>query len=198
MTPEDKLEQELLKAGEILLVGEIIDDTVYEVIPKLRYINRHLAKEKPILFFIHSCGGDVDSAAAIIGEMDNIKGTGREIYTIGMGQVASAAIFILARGTRRFGYEYSSYMIHPCSYSANDSHKQNKQFVSFMDKYWNNLLVELALICDKKKNLTKFIAEVEANIWLDYESAVKFKLIEGQWPTDASNHKSTVRDSTEK
>lgn len=179
-----------MKNGEIYIFGEIDDETVRPTISRLKYIHRHLPQDKPIRIFIYSSGGDLDAASAIIGEMELIKSSGRPIYTIGVGSVYSAAIFILAHGSRRFGYEYSSYMIHPCLYSVEENHKQNKEYVKFMDGYVNTFLVELALLCHKSDNkveLNKFMSNVDKGIWWSVEEAIENKLIESMWSINENN-----------
>src|SRR5687768_1353101 len=137
------LESNLLKNNEILLFGEINKELAKEIITELRYLMHHGDKNRPILLYINSEGGEIDAACAIADEIQLLKSTGRSIYTIGMGEVASAAIFILVAGTRRFGYEHTVYMIHPCSYNGKDDyHQQNKEFVNFMDRFLNSLMLE--------------------------------------------------------
>jgi ATP-dependent protease ClpP protease subunit len=185
------LDNDLLENNEILIFGEIDKTLAFETICNLRWLSRNGDKDKPILIFINSEGGDVDAACSIMDEIRLLKSTGRTIYTIGMGEVASAAIFILMVGSRRFGYEHTSYMMHPCSYNGKeDYHQQNKSLVLFMDRFWDGLMVELAVACQTPpKDIKKFTEKIKDTIWLDTESAIEFKLIEGVWPIDENSNK---------
>lgn len=189
MSLDEKLESDLLKNGEINLIGDITDETIKYVIPRLRYLDRHLNKSAIIKLFISTSGGDLDAACAIADEIKLIRSRGRLIYTIGFGLVASAGIFILASGSKRYGYENSTFLIHSCSYSADEEHQHNKAFVLFMDQMWNTLLLELAILCEikKPKDQKEFMSQVKDNLWLNAESAIEFKLIEEKWENNENS-----------
>lgn len=180
------LEYYLLKNREILLFGEIDEKKAKGFILRARYIHSRSPKNQPLLIFINSGGGDVDFAISIIEEIKSIS-RDREVYTIGTGQVMSAAIFILAAGSKRYGCEYTSYMMHPFSYEPHTEsviHEQFKEQVLHTDKVYNNLITDLAITCGKKepKQIKKFREDIQKNIWLDTDGALEFGLINSIWP----------------
>ena len=86
-----------------------------------------LAGDDPIKVFIDSPGGDADAGFAIFDMMRFVK---PDVYTIGMGLVASAGAIILLASPKdkRIGLPNSHYLIHqplsPCGRC--DSHRACK------------------------------------------------------------------------
>jgi ATP-dependent Clp protease protease subunit len=86
----------LLKDRIILLGTPITDNVANVIIAQLLFLE-HEDPEKDIYFYINSPGGSVMSALAIYDTMQYVK---PDIYTIGIGMVASAAAILLAAGTK--------------------------------------------------------------------------------------------------
>ena len=99
----------LLKTRNILLSGEINKALGERVIRQLLLLEE--AGDDPIRVFIDSPGGDADAGYAIFDMLRFVK---PDVYTIGMGLVASAGALILlaAPKTRRIGLPNSHYLIH--------------------------------------------------------------------------------------
>jgi ATP-dependent Clp protease protease subunit len=105
----DPLIQKMLKTRTILLSGEINKNLAERTIRQLLLLED--MGDDPIRIFIDSPGGDADAGYAIF---DMIRFVKPQVWTIGMGLVASAAAIIqlASPGDRRAGLPNSHYLIH--------------------------------------------------------------------------------------
>jgi len=105
----DPLAVRMLKTRTILISGEINKDLAEKTIRQLLLLEDMSAD--PIRIFIDSPGGDADAGYAIF---DMIRFIKPQVWTIGMGLVASAAALIMlaAPKDRRVGLPNSHYLIH--------------------------------------------------------------------------------------
>ncbi|TVQ35840.1 MAG: ATP-dependent Clp protease proteolytic subunit [Spirochaetaceae bacterium] len=99
----------MLKTRTILLSGEVNKPLAERVVRQLLLLED--SSDEPVRVFIDSPGGDADAGYAIFDMMRFIK---PEVYTIGMGLVASAGALILlaADKQRRIALPNSHYLIH--------------------------------------------------------------------------------------
>jgi len=105
----DPLAGKMLKTRTILLSGEINKGLAERTIRQLLLMED--SSNEPVRIFIDSPGGDADAGYAIF---DMIRFIKPEVWTIGMGLVASAAAIIqlAAPKERRMGLPNSHYLIH--------------------------------------------------------------------------------------
>jgi len=105
----DPLAGRMLKTRTILISGEINKELAERTIRQLLLLED--MSNDPIRVFIDSPGGDADAGYAIF---DMIRFVKPEVWTIGMGLVASAAAIIqlAAPKHRRVGLPNSHYLIH--------------------------------------------------------------------------------------
>ncbi|MDR1047907.1 MAG: ATP-dependent Clp protease proteolytic subunit [Treponema sp.] len=105
----DPLIQKMLKTRTILLSGEINKNLAERTIRQLLLLED--MGDDPIRIFIDSPGGDADAGYAIF---DMIRFVKPQVWTVGMGLVASAAAIIqlASPGDRRVGLPNSHYLIH--------------------------------------------------------------------------------------
>ena len=105
----DPLAGRMLKTRTILLSGEIRKELAEKTIRQLLLLED--MSDDPIRIFIDSPGGDADAGYAIF---DMIRFVKPDVWTIGMGLVASAAAIIqlAAPKERRVGLTNSHYLIH--------------------------------------------------------------------------------------
>jgi ATP-dependent Clp protease protease subunit len=105
----DPLFSRMLKTRTILLSGEIKKDLAERTIRQLLLLED--MGDQPIRVFIDSPGGDADAGYAIF---DMIRFVKPQVWTIGMGLVASAAAIIQLASPkgRRVGLPNSHYLIH--------------------------------------------------------------------------------------
>jgi ATP-dependent Clp protease protease subunit len=106
---QEPLFQKMLQTRNILLSGEVNKNLAERVVRQLLLLED--ASEEPVRVFIDSPGGDADAGYAIYDMMRFIK---PQVYTIGMGLVASAAAIILlaAPSERRISLPNAHYLIH--------------------------------------------------------------------------------------
>ena len=104
-----ELATRMLKTRTILLSGEINKDLAEKTIRQLLLLED--MSNDPIRVFIDSPGGDADAGYAIF---DMIRFVKPQVWTIGMGLVASAAAIIQLASPRdrRVGLPNSHYLIH--------------------------------------------------------------------------------------
>lgn len=107
--PNELLMTKMMETRSILLSGEVNKELAERVVRQLLLMES--ASDDPIKVYIDSPGGDVDAGYAIFDMLRFIK---PDVYTIGMGLVASAgALILLAAPTeRRIGLPNSHYLIH--------------------------------------------------------------------------------------
>jgi len=106
------------------LIGDITEETTQQAVQMFLTLNggRILAKEtdeerpEDIEFFISSGGGAVSDMFTLYDLMTLVKNT-RDIATFGYGKVASAAVPLLAAGTKgkRHIARHARVMLHHCS-----------------------------------------------------------------------------------
>nr|WP_246157123.1 ATP-dependent Clp protease proteolytic subunit [Oceanispirochaeta crateris] len=106
---QEALSQKMLKTRTILLSGEINKELAEKVIKQLLLLEAD--SDDPIKVFIDSPGGDADAGFAIY---DMIRFIKPDVYTIGMGLVASAGSLILLAAPldKRIALPNSHYLIH--------------------------------------------------------------------------------------
>ena len=106
---QDPLAGRMLKTRTILISGEIKKELAEKTIRQLLLLED--MGNDPIRIFIDSPGGDADAGYAIF---DMIRFVRPDVWTIGMGLVASAAAIIQLASPkeRRVGLPNSHYLIH--------------------------------------------------------------------------------------
>ncbi len=107
---QDALQEKFLKTRQIILSGEVSEESAEKVIKQLLLLEAD-DSEKPIYIYIDSPGGSIDSGFGIY---DMIRFISAPVYTIGMGLIASMGSIILLAvpKERRFGLPNSHYLIH--------------------------------------------------------------------------------------
>ncbi len=99
----------MIKTRTILVSGEINKELAERVVRQLLILEQE--GDEPIRVFIDSPGGDADAGYAIF---DTIRFVKPEVYTVGIGLVASAGALILLAGEKdkRLAFPNSHYLIH--------------------------------------------------------------------------------------
>ncbi len=162
----------MMKTRSILLSGEVNKDLAERVIRSLLILEAN--GDDPIKVFIDSPGGDVDAGYAIF---DMIRFVKPQVYTIGMGLVASAGALILlaAHKDRRVGLPNSHYLIHqPLSGMrgvATDIEIHARELEKTKAKI-NRLIAE-----ETGKDLEQIEKDTDRDYWLNAEESLDYGLI---------------------
>jgi ATP-dependent Clp protease protease subunit len=168
----DPILDKMLKTRTIILSGEINNDLSEKTIRQLLLLED--MGDDPIRVFIDSPGGDADAGFAIF---DMIRFVRPEVWTIGMGLVASAAAIIqlAAPKERRLGLPNSHYLIHqPLSGIrgvATDIEIHAREIDKIREKI--NRLISL----ETGKAFDQVEKDTDRDFWMDAEGAVQYGLI---------------------
>ena len=168
----DFLAGRMLKTRTILLSGEIRKDLAEKTIRQLLLLEA--MNNEPIRIFIDSPGGDADAGYAIF---DMIRFIKPDVWTIGMGLVASAAAIIqlAAPKERRLGLPNSHYLIHqPLSGIrgvATDIEIHARELDKLREKI-NLLIAEETGMPQKQVE-----KDTDRDYWMSAPEAVKYGLI---------------------
>ena len=168
----DPLLVKMLKTRTILLSGEINKDLAEKTIRQLLLLED--MNDSPIRIFIGSPGGDADAGYAIF---DMIRFVKPEVWTIGMGLVASAAAIIQLASPkeRRVGLPNSHYLIHqPLSGIrgvATDIEIHARELDKLRAKINRLISEETGIPAEQVEK------DTDRDYWMNAEEAVKYGLI---------------------
>lgn len=178
----EELRERALNYRQVFVWGDIEDDLTYEVLHELSYLGS--ISNDPIIMCIHSPGGDLDCACAIIDEMKSLQSEGTKICTIAAGMAHSAAAIMLTMGSKKFRFARpnSSIMLHPCSVSLSEDYEGNQALLmDFLKKKVDNTNRLVAEACGMRRRYKKFLQDIDKGLWLDAKSAVDYGVVDGIW-----------------
>jgi ATP-dependent Clp protease protease subunit len=166
------LMEKMLKTRTILLSGQINKDLAERVVRQLLLLED--SGDEPIKVFIDSPGGDADAGYAIL---DMIRFVKPDVYTIGMGLVASAGALILLSSPKEFrvGLPNSHYLIHqPLSGMrgvATDIEIHAREIERMRERI-NKLISE-----ETGQEMAKVEKDTDRDFWMNAEEALEYGLI---------------------
>ncbi|MFW5994543.1 MAG: ATP-dependent Clp protease proteolytic subunit [Spirochaetia bacterium] len=162
----------MMKTRTILLSGEVNKALAERVVRQLLLLEAE--GDEPVRVFIDSPGGDADAGFAIFDMMRFIK---PDVYTVGMGLVASAGALILLASPKdhRLATPNSHYLIHqPLSgmrgvatdieIHANELQKTRERI--------NKLISE-----ETGQDLAKVEKDTDRDFWMSAEEAQEYGLV---------------------
>ncbi|MCL2412352.1 MAG: ATP-dependent Clp protease proteolytic subunit [Treponema sp.] len=168
----DPLAAKMLKTRTILISGEINKELAEKTIRQLLLLED--SSDEPIRVFIDSPGGDADAGYAIF---DMIRFVTPQVWTIGMGLVASAAAIIQLAAPKecRVGLPNSHYLIHqPLSGIrgvATDIEIHAKEVEKLRERI--NALISQ----ETGKPISQVEKDTDRDFWMSAEEAVSYGLI---------------------
>ena len=162
----------LLRTRNVLLSGEDNKALAERVVRQLLLLEED--SDEPIKVFIDSPGGDADAGYAIFDMLRFVK---PEVYTVGMGLVASAGAIILLAAPKdhRIGLPNSHYLIHqPLSGIrgvATEIEIHARELEKLRVKI-NNLISE-----ETGQDLSKVEKDTDRDFWMSADEANDYGLI---------------------
>lgn len=169
---QDALSQKMLKTRTILLSGEINKELAEKVIKQLLLLEAD--GDDPIKVFIDSPGGDADAGYAIY---DMIRFIKPDVFTVGMGLVASAGALVLlaAPVDKRIGLPNSHYLIHQPLSGIRGVATEIEIHAVELEKLRvkiNKLIAEETGVDEKKVS-----EDTDRDYWMNAEEALDYKLV---------------------
>lgn len=161
------IDYELTENYELMELGKII--------VQLNMEEMNIPKEqlKPIYLWIHSYGGDLDQANAVI---DIIQASRIPIVTIAMGAAMSAGFMLLLAGHRRYAFKHSNLMVHEGSAAFSGTAEQIEQAQKNYKKQINEMkayIIERTAIDEKLFNKNK-----SKDWYLAGEELITYKIVD--------------------
>ena len=169
---QDELAQKMLKTRTILLTGEINKDLGEKIVKQLLLLEAD--SDEPIKIFIDSPGGDADAGYAMF---DMIRFIKPDVYTIGMGLVASAGALVLLAvpKERRIGLPNSRYLIHQPSSGMKGVSSDLQIHAQEIDKLRHKINV---LISEETGQPVEKVAnDTDRDFWMSAAESVEYGLL---------------------
>jgi ATP-dependent Clp protease protease subunit len=170
--PNEMLVEKMMETRTILLSGEINKELAERVVRQLILLESK--GDDPIKVFIDSPGGDADAGYAIFDMMRFIK---PDVYTVGMGLVASAGAIVLLASPQeqRIALPNSHYLIHqPLSGIrgvATEIEIHAKELEKMREKI-NRLISE-----ETGQDFDKVVKDTDRDFWMNATEAQEYGLV---------------------
>ena len=164
----------LLKDRIIFIKGMFNDEMSDAVVAQLLFLES-ADPNADIYMYVNSPGGMVTSMYAIFDVMQYIK---PDIVTVGMGQCASAASFILAAGTKgkRYALPNTEIMIHEFSGGVEGKAQDMFQTLEKQKQLWEKMAKHYAGFTGQKVNKIK--QDMSRDYYMTAEQALEYGLID--------------------
>jgi len=164
----------LLKDRIIFVKGSIGSEMADAIVAQLLFLESD-SSEKDIQMYINSPGGLINAMYAIYDTMSYVK---PEIVTIGYGQCASAASFLLAAGTKgkRYALPNLNVMIHELSSGSEGKYHEMKNYHKHLDKLWEKMANHYVDFTGQ--DIDKIKRDMEIDYFMSAEEAKEYGLVD--------------------
>jgi ATP-dependent Clp protease protease subunit len=164
--------QKLLKTRSLLVSGEVDKNLAEQTIRGLLLLEAD--GDGPIKIFIDSPGGDVDAGYAIIDMMNFVR---PEVWTIGMGLVASAGALILLGAPKecRVGLPHSHYLIHQPLSGLRGVATEIEIHARELEKVRER--INRFIAGETGKALEQVVKDTDRDFWMSAEDALAYGLV---------------------
>lgn len=165
--------------SEEIWVNKFDEESAAEFRDKVLESSKENVSE-PIIVYIDSYGGFVDSLAKMIETMDEVP---NPFVTVCMGKAMSCGAILLSHGDIRWCGRHSRVMIHEVSggVGVGDVHDMHNDAIEVkrLNKHFLGLLAKNCKISGGYEGLRKMIKGKDGrDIWLDADDAVKFGIVD--------------------
>ena len=145
----------------------------------IRAVREAPSSNHPIVIYVDSYGGYVDSLATMIETMDEIP---NPLYTVCLGKAMSCGAILLSHGDQRFCGQHSRVMVHEVSGctggNVNDICNDSKE-IQRLNRYFMGILAKNCNIKGGYNALRQKVKEHEGREWwMDAAEAKKFGIID--------------------
>ena len=147
---------------------------------RLKVLKRsELNPRMPIVIYIDSYGGYVDSLAKMIETLDEVP---NPIITVCMGKAMSCGAILLSHGDIRYCGKHSRVMVHEVSHGAigdvHDCHNDAQEGVR-LNRYFLGLMAKNCGIKGGYDGLRRIIKERDGReIWMDAKTSLTFGIVD--------------------
>jgi ATP-dependent Clp protease, protease subunit len=162
----------LLK-DRIVFIGTSFESNMANIVVAQLLFLEMMDNDADIYMYINSPGGEIRAMYAIYDCMNYIK---NDIVTLGMGDVASAASFILAAGTKgkRYLLPNTEVMIHELSGGAQGKATDMEINLKHALKLRDKMAVQYSEVTGQP--LEKIKLDMERDYWMTAEEAIEYGL----------------------
>ena len=159
----------------VFVKGQFEDNMANAIVAQLLFLES-VDKDADIYMYINSPGGVITSMYSVYDTMSYIK---PDIVTLGMGQCASAASFILAAGKKgkRFILPNASVMIHELSTGIEGKFNDLKTTFSHTIHTYDKMAKHYAEFTGQKQEKVK--KDMERDFFMSADEALKYGLVDG-------------------
>lgn len=145
----------------------------------LSHVNKLNDDNRPVIVYIDSYGGAVDSLVKMLETMDSVP---NPIITVCMGKAMSCGAVLLSHGDIRFCGQHSRVMVHEVSsFAFGDVHdiENNAKESSRLNRYIMGLLARNCDIEGGYNGLRRTIKDHDGReIWMDAKAALRFGIVD--------------------
>lgn len=172
---EDKIEEELLKKGILVLHGELNEELCNKICKRLLYLQQ--LGQKKIEIILNSVGGEVYHGLLIYNTLEDLRAHGIEIIIEARGVCASMAVVILQGASLRKASKYTRFLLHEVSSWAFGKASEVKEESQELEKV-NKMLDEI--VTNRSKLTPKQLRKKtkKRDWWISAEEALKYGLID--------------------
>lgn len=169
----------------IFLTQDVDEESVGNVI-KGMYLMENEDSTKPIELRIMSYGGDVYNMFAL---HDTTRTLRSPIHTIGLGNVQSAAVLLIACGEKgqRWAGENTTFMVHVPSWSKDYTTQHNHAIdVKESERLWERWYNLMGVYTKKPYKFWRKLCDKKTDFYFDADQALEFGLIDNIWSEKGS------------
>jgi len=170
--------------SDVFLFGEVNTKSSRDLIEDLLAVTNELLDNKIedpyISVYVNTEGGDVYEMYAIQDTIDFIKKQGIIVQTIGIGQVMSAGLIILACGTKgqRFVGKKTRLMFHQISAGNSGTVDHIKTEFSEVEYLQNQYIDTIVDLSKKTKTFYKKLLDKKNNHYFTAEEAISWGIVD--------------------